>query len=178
MVKPRSPKRMTETALAEAAVSYLARFSTSSENLRRVLRRKIIRAARHYGDDPNPLLAAADTLVAQLVRKGMIDDAHYARSQTAALRRRGGSSRAIAAKLSQKGVDAGIQADILADRDGSADRDAAVRFARRRRLGPFRASGRTEHRLRDLAAMGRAGFDYRTASSVVDASDAEDLGSI
>jgi regulatory protein len=47
-----------------------------------------------------------------------------------------------------------------------------VALARRRRLGPFRkAEARAEHRLRDLAAMARAGFAYALAEKVIDAEE-------
>ena len=43
-------------------------------------------------------------------------------------------------------------------------------------LGPFRrAEERAERRDRDIAAMGRAGFDWDTARKVIDAADAADL---
>lgn len=44
-------------------------------------------------------------------------------------------------------------------------------LARRRRLGPFRRTGREEHREKDMAALGRAGFGYQIARKVVDAED-------
>ncbi len=49
---------------------------------------------------------------------------------------------------------------------------AAAALARRRRLGPYRAAeDRKDHRLRDLAAMARAGFAYDVAKKVIDAKD-------
>ena len=44
--------------------------------------------------------------------------------------------------------------DALAARE----REAALAYARRRRLGPFRLRERAERRERDIAAMVRAGF--------------------
>ncbi|HEY9537533.1 MAG TPA: hypothetical protein VIS03_08050, partial [Kiloniellaceae bacterium] len=52
---------------------------------------------------------------------------------------------------------------------------AALRYARRRRLGPFRLESgpddRAERRERDLAALGRRGFDYETARRIIDSDD-------
>ena len=60
---------------------------------------------------------------------------------------------------------------------GNAEIEAALRYARRRRLGPYRVDREiaTENRQRDLASLGRAGFSYDTARRVVDADDPEDL---
>ena len=49
-------------------------------------------------------------------------------------------------------------------------------YARRRRLGPWRATDqRPTHRAKDLAALARAGFGYRVARLVVAADDPEAL---
>ena len=175
--KPKPPTRMTETSLANAALFYLSRYASSSGNLRRVLIRKVHRSAAFYGDDPAPLKSVVDRLVASHTQSGAVNDALYAESQTRTLRRRGGSTRAIVQKLNAKGVPAEIVAGAaaaLAEEEGG-DLDAAYRLARRRRLGPFRSGGREEHRQRDMAALGRAGFDYQVAAAIVDAEDVESL---
>jgi regulatory protein len=83
------------------------------------------------------------------------------------LRRRGGSARAIQAKLSAKGVDRTAIAAALEGEDGDEEQ-AALAFARRRRLGPFRPGERAPYRDKDLAAMARAGFRFDVARGVID----------
>jgi len=167
---------MSREALEAAALAYLARFATSSANLRRVLARKATRSARHYGDDPAPLLAEIDSLVARYERKGVLNDSLYAEMQLATLRRRGSSSRAIKERLAAKGVGPDAIAAVLEGvEEAAADRAGAIRLARRRRLGPYRTAGRADYRQRDLAALGRAGFAYEIARAVVDAPDAATL---
>jgi len=179
MQNPRPPKRMSREALETSAIAYLARFSTSAGNLRRVLARKVLRSARHYGDDPAPLMSAVDAIVARFIARGAIDDAHYAGVQLRALRRRGGSSQAIRGRLASKGLDNNtIDAALSEGESAAADLGAAIILARRRRLGPFRTTGRAENRQRDLAVLGRAGFDYQTAAQIVDAPDIEALARI
>ena len=175
--KARPPTRMTQTSLEASALFYLARYASSSGNLRRVLMRKVARSAAHYGDDPAPLKPIVEALVAKHCNTGAVNDTLYAESQTRALRRRGGSARAIVQKLNAKGVPAEIIAETAAAmaEDEGGDLNAACRFARRRRLGPFRSGGREEHRQRDIAALGRAGFEYRVAATVIDAEDVESL---
>ena len=172
----RPPTRMTESALANAALFYLSRYATASGNLRRVLMRKVSRSAAHYGDDPALMKPAVDALVAKYTQSGAIDDTAYADSQVRKLRRRGGSARSIVQKLSAKGVPADIVAETASTLSaGGGDLEAALRLAKRRRLGPFRAAGRAENRQRDMAVLGRAGFGYHIAATIVDAKSAETL---
>ena len=174
--QPKPPTRMTETSLANAALFYLSRYASSSGNLKRVLMRKIARSAAFYGDDSTPLKPLVDRLVAGHMQSGAVNDTLYAESQTRALRRRGGSARAIVQKLNAKGVPAEIIADTASTlADENSDLDAAYRFAKRRRLGPFRIDARADHRQRDMAALGRAGFGYQIAATIIDAEDPETL---
>jgi regulatory protein len=167
---------MTPATLAEAALLYLSRYATSSGNLRRVLSRKVIRSAAYYGDDAAALSAVIEELVAHHARTGAVNDALYAESQIRKQRQRGRSARLIVQSLGAKGVPADIveeACDTLREEEG--DLVAAVRLAKRKRLGPFRTGGRAEHRHRDLGALGRAGFDYHLAARVIDAPDSEAL---
>ncbi|MDB5396528.1 MAG: hypothetical protein JWM91_4034 [Rhodospirillales bacterium] len=174
--QPRPPARMSESKLAEAALFYLSRYASSSGNLRRVLMRKVARSAAFYGDDPEPLKPIVDGLVARYAQSGAVNDAHYADAQVRKLRRRGSSARLIVQNLNAKGVPAEIVAETASALSQEAgDPAAALRFAQRRRLGPFRQTGRAENRQRDLAALGRVGFDYQVATMIVDAEDVETL---
>jgi regulatory protein len=167
-----SPKfRMMD--LYQAALAYTARYATSKENLRRVLWRKLQRAA--YRDDgPPPPEAASEAEISRIINHleniGAVDDRSYAQSQLRTLKARGTSARAIRAKLQAKGVPARLIADLLAESStGDSERQAAIRYAQRRRLGPYRKSALSpEQRQKDLAALCRAGFAYATAISVFD----------
>ncbi len=173
--KPPGP--VTVAWLQRSALHYLESYSSSSENLRRVLRRKLDRRCRQREEDPAAFLTLVDQVVAQAVSGGYVDDARYAEAKIASLRRKGGSRRAIAAKLSAGGIDRELVSRVLAAEEREEARDdaaedaeagAARAYARRRRLGPFRATGRDERRDRDIAAMMRAGFAFDLARRVID----------
>ncbi|MGM0559874.1 MAG: regulatory protein RecX, partial [Pseudomonadota bacterium] len=120
-----------------------------------------------------------EELILRLRRNGFLDDAAYARGLARSLHRRGKSARAIEGKLREKGVEAAqietALRELEEDKPNSEFR-AAVAFARRRRLGPFRETqARAERRTRDLAALGRQGFSYALARRVIEAEDAEEL---
>ncbi|MGP9818662.1 RecX family transcriptional regulator [Salinarimonas sp. NSM] len=171
------PRPVTPAVLDRMALAYLERWASSAENLRRVLARKVERRCRLRGEAPEAALGLVDEAVARALRSGLVDDEAYAEARVASLRRRGGSRRAIAARLSAKGIAGEAIDEALArhadarvedDPDADPELDAATALARRRRLGPFRTTGRAENRERDLARLARAGFSYGVARAVVD----------
>ena len=112
-----------------------------------------------------------DALVERYRETGLVNDAAYAAGRARRGVTQGRSLRRIAAGLAAKGVDAADTAAAIASlRDEAADPElaAAIAFARRRRLGPFRRDphprdAELELRRAELAAFARAGFSRRTA---------------
>ncbi len=151
---------------------YLERYAVPAAQLRRVLARKIARSCRYHGDDPASHALALDAVVARCVASGLVDDRRFAEARAATLRRKGQSQRAVAARLSAKGVSRELVGEIT--KGEANDELAAARIAaKRRRLGPWRREeARAEFRQKDLAALARLGFDYATARAVID-SEAE-----
>jgi regulatory protein len=171
----RRPKRLAITDLDQIALDYLARFATSAKRVEEMLTRRIRRSAHFHGDDPAPLLAAIPVVIAKLQRHRFLDDAAFAGMKAASLTRRGTSKRQISAKLAQLGIAAetrGDALDALTEEFGNVDEAAAIAYAKRRRLGRYRArhiagEQRLEQAKRDLAAMARAGFSYDLAKRVL-----------
>ena len=175
--KPRRPvpRKATPRHLENAALWYLARFQATAQSLERILMRRVARSARHHGTDAEQGRALVGELIDRYRRAGLLDDAAYARARARTLHERGLSARAIRARLKAKGV---LEADIEAafaslsetfGADGDFDLGAARRYARRRRLGPWRRTReRQGRREKDLAALARAGFSYRVAKAVID----------
>ncbi|GAB4393779.1 MAG: hypothetical protein Tsb0032_14460 [Kiloniellaceae bacterium] len=176
----RQPLKATPEGLERSALYYLERYDSSSGHLRRLLRRKIALSARIHGTDPEEGAAALERLIDRLIGLGLLDDARYARERVRGLLARGTSTAMIRAKLRAKSLPVELIEAALEAEDaeaGGPDRElrAALRYARRRRLGPYRLEKRpgerAERRDRDLAALGRQGFDYETARRVVDCED-------
>ena len=175
----RQPLKATAEGLERAAQRYLERYDTASGHLRRLLLAKVALSARFHGTDPQEGAATVERLVQRFLEAGVLDDARYARQRVESLRTRGTSRAMICARLAAKGLSkADIEAALAVEPEGSLEQGdflAAVTYAKRRRLGPFRPEGRQERRERDLAALARQGFDYDTARQVIDCGDAEDL---
>jgi regulatory protein len=168
------PRRPTPTSLETAGLHYLARYAASAEQVRRVLARRVDRAARAHPDlDREAAAGWIAALVDRWRAAGLLDDATFAEARVRSLRRRGASGRRIRDALAAKGVDRDTIDAAVAGEEGAADAsgeiEAARRLAKRRRLGPFRPAGdRAENRMRDLAALARAGFARDVAVRVVD----------
>lgn len=158
-------KAPSQASLHEAALRHLSRFATTETGLVRVLDRRVqrwARAAGAEGAETGEGVAAAREAVRAvaraLVAAGVIDDAAFARAGAARLARAGRSRRATTAHLAGKGVAAGVAAAALPSAEEEVG--AALAYARRRRIGPFRLGGEVDAAVRqkELAAMGRAGF--------------------
>ena len=177
--KVKTPKAATPQRLNNIALYYLERFSSSAENLRRVLMRRVDKSHYELGTDKEDGRAAIDDIVLRFIDSGLLNDAEYARSVVFSQHRMGKSSKAIRMRLMSKGVasdDIDTALEILTDEVGvHSDIEAAMSYARKRKLGPYRTKDRDGRRDRDLAALGRQGFSYDIARKIVDAEDVEAL---
>ena len=175
----RPSKPITKNRLHNGALFYLQKFASSSENLRRVLMRRVDKSAREHGTDPEEGAQWVLEVVTRLQELGLLNDRAYAESKTGALLRRGNSPKAVRMKLRAKGVTAeDIDASLEQyDEEIEADLDlaAAVAYAKRRRIGPWRMRNREEQRDKDLAALGRQGFGYDLARKIIDSDDIQEL---
>ena len=160
-----------QQTLHEAALRHLARYAATAAGLTRVLDRRIARWAAAAAADRDETAAAvaearqvARQIVARLVESGAVDDASFAAARARRLIRAGRSRRAVAAHLAARGVDAATTRTVVAD-DASGELAAALVYARRRRIGPFRAGADAdaEAKSRELAMMARAGFPREVA---------------
>lgn len=158
--RPRPP--LDQAALERLALSYAERYATTRARLAAYLRRKL-RERDWSGADP----PALDSLVERFVALGYVDDQGFATARASALLRRGYGGRRI---------DQALRAAGISETDGEEARSqvqegefaAALRFARRKRLGPF-AAGEGDHATRQKAfgAMVRAGHSIDTVRKVL-----------
>jgi regulatory protein len=157
----RSPPPLTQSALQELALRYVGKYATTRAKLCTYLARKL--RERGWDGPREPDLAALANRFAEL---GYIDDASYAMGKSRALSARGYGKRRLAQKLQQ----AGVSEDDSRGAFDAAEREAveaALRFARRRRFGPFaaRAADRPE-REKWIASMVRAGHAFGLARAI------------
>lgn len=171
----RPPKRVSPSYLKNVAMHYLEQRSSSRANLRRLLVRRVTLSLAEHGGERDELLGWVDALLDELERMHLLDDATYAAQRVRSLSRMGNGSRKIRAKLAEKGVPAPLVDAALVhvqDSGPSLDMVAACRFARSRKLGPYRRDAETvqdrDERQKQLAKLARAGFSYEIAIRVID----------
>ena len=159
----KAPRPLDPARLQELAVAYVGRFATTRAKLAAYLRRKII----EKGWDA-PQAPEIEALVERLAALGYIDDAAFALSRARSLGARGYGERRVDQALRQAGVD---EADGAPAREAASDgaAAAAIRYAQRRRLGPF-APQRPDPKARERALSGmiRAGHGFDLARRLID----------
>ncbi|WP_435641489.1 regulatory protein RecX [Micavibrio aeruginosavorus] len=174
---PRPPKKVTPEYLRNSGLYYLQRFATSTAHFRSVMARKIDRSCHaHVDQNRDECLQWLDAMIEDFIRQGLLNDRMYAEGAVNSLRRRGLSRRAIMNRLQVKGLDSETVGALLATHDteqGAQDHDtgdlhAALKLARRKRIGPYAAPDKDIDRDKAIASIGRAGFSYDIARRVVE----------
>jgi len=165
--------------LEATAFHYLQRFSTSAENLRRVLMRRVLRSAYRNNTDVGEATEWVNEVVVKMQERGLVNDRVFAEGRVHSLLGRGMPLRGIRLQLLKKGVDEDIIDDVLRsakEEAGDINFVAATILAKRRRLGPFSTKPNgLKNREKDIASLARAGFDIDTARRIIDAKTPEDL---
>lgn len=159
----RPPKPLASASLHELALSYVARFATSSVKLERYLHRKL-RERGWEGEQP----ADPAALAARFVELGYVDDTAFARAKSSSLLGRGYGGRRVNQALGEAGIAEDIRREVAPGE--RAARAAALRLAQRRRFGPFGGElPDRERREKQLSAMLRAGHSLDNARNLVNA---------
>lgn len=160
----RPPRPLDSGRLQDLALHYAGRYATTRAKLTRYLQRKL--REQGWDDAEAPDVPA---LVERLAALRYVDDSAFAVMKAGAMQRRGLGARRIAQALAADGVDESERggATLL---DARSRWQAAERFARRKRIGPFAsapAAGPT--REKQIASFLRAGHDMAITRAWVDA---------
>ena len=163
---PQAPRRprppLDQAKLDELALRYVGRFATTRSRLQDYLTRKLRERGWSGSAEPDPAAIAE-----RLAGLGYVDDAAYALAKSRALGGRGYGARRVRQSLRAAGVEEADQAPA-AELAETERVESALRFARRRRLGPFaNARAQRDERERAIAAMIRAGHGFGLARAIV-----------
>jgi regulatory protein len=161
--KKRPP--LDEEGLERLALFYAGRYATTRAKLGAYLERKI--AERGWA---GRAAAPVGALVERFADLGYVDDRAFASARAASLLRRGYGERRVREALRSAGITEEDGAEARAQAQDEA-LEAARRFARRRRLGPY-APGPPDPDMRRkaAAAMLRAGHRFEHVRTVLEAS--------
>lgn len=176
--REKRPKKISARYLRNAGLAYLQRYPSSVSNFRFVMTRKIKRSCAYHTDQSfEDSQALLETLIAELIELGLLNDSLYALGMVRSLIRRGDSPKQVFMKLQRKGLDKPDIAHALKETEeelslaGPVDLklNAALTLARRKRIGPFRGERQTAKTPeQELGILARAGYDYQTARRVLE----------
>ncbi len=148
--RERRPRPLDQARLQELAFGYVARFATSRAKLATYLKRKLRERGWEGTSEPD-----VGAVVDKVVALGFIDDAAFAGMKAASLIRRGYGKGRVKMTLAASGIGAEDGSEALAHAE-EQQVSAALRFAERRKLGPYaelaRRSGGTAKSPRRHAA--------------------------
>ncbi|MFN6935776.1 MAG: regulatory protein RecX [Tsuneonella sp.] len=164
----RKPPPLSPQKLEELALAYVARFASSAAKVEQYLQRKLRERGWNGDSPPDPR-----AIVERFAELGYIDDEAWARAKGGSLMRRGYGARRVDQTLSAAGIDAAMRVEVRAD--DRAQRQAAVAYAMRRRLGPWTAEPPDRAvREKQIASLLRAGHGFDISRAVVDAPSVAD----
>ncbi len=176
--EPKKRKKITRSYLENAGAYYLERFSASISQFKHVMARKIDKSCKdHPEQNKAECLTLLDEIVKKFIDLGYLDDERYARSLLNMLQQKGLSRTRILGTLRIKGIDAELVQQIMPEPNAEQDRQAALKWAKKKRLGPFTLRPRDNDMQRGLGSLARAGFGYDIATWVMSLSpdEAQDL---
>ena len=165
--------------LEKAAYYYLKRYSSSSENLKRILLKRVFRAQKFQQVDWDETNKWIEEIIEKLKTIGIIDDKEFADRKAVIFNNQGNSKLMIRKKLENKGVEKKLIDESIKNLEKQIldpDFTAAIRFLERRKMGPYRhPNNRIENRDKDLRSMARAGFAYSVAKQLLEVESIKDL---
>jgi regulatory protein len=153
------------------AVHYVGRYATTQARLKHYLERKL----RERGWDDSVPRPDLQEMVSEFARLGYVDDDLFASSRVTSLLKRGYGANRLGIALRSAGISA-EKAASAARIDIDLAFQAALVFARRKRLGPFGPPlDDAKARNRAMAAFVRAGHSYEIVLKILEIHSVDEL---
>lgn len=159
-------KQITEKRLYNITLFYLSKYESSSEKVRQMLQRRLLKASQQGIEIPDESQQWITKIVGQMQALGYINDKRYAENQVRILSRQGKSKSFIIQKLRQSGIDSEMVVALLEEAETDVQR--AILWLKRQKKGGFRLkTADNETYRKDLLALGRQGFSFQTAKEAL-----------
>lgn len=162
-------KKISRQRLKNIALYYLRRFESSTDNLRRVLQKRINDYVRQNPEfDREEAFGWVEEILEDFQRYGYVSDERFTEIRVRDYIRAGKSVRYIKGKLREKGIGEDIIAAVMENYQYD-EYETALTLARKKRIGPFRANPeeRFNYRTKDIGTLSRAGFSYEVVQRVM-----------
>ena len=149
-------KKITHQRLKNIALYYLERYDASSQKLRTVLKRRLLKAKM---EQPVPSEAPKwiEEVILEMTQLGYLNDKRFAENLVRRLSEAGKSCAFIRTKLKFAGISGKMMNEALSDTD---ELEQARKMIQKKHLGnDFK---------KDLAKLARAGFSYEIAREALE----------
>tara|TARA_X000001036_G_scaffold394774_1_gene395308 strand:+ start:456 stop:1016 length:561 start_codon:yes stop_codon:yes gene_type:complete len=173
-MNPIKNKKDLETTIQEIqnfAYSYLEKYSSSKQQLRTYLFKKLIKKKQNL-TSKKEIFNLIDIVIANLVDQKLLSDKYYSDAKSKAFLRRGYSLNKIRYNLIKKGIDQKYIKDSISKiKENESDPDffSAIKMCKRRRIGPIREeANRTIFFKKDISILARSGFSYEVSKKILD----------
>jgi regulatory protein len=173
-MNPIKNKKDLETSIEEIqnyAYSYLEKYSSSKQQLRTYLFKKLIKKKQNI-TSKKEIFNLIDSVILSLEEQKFLSDKYYSDAKSKAFLRKGYSLNKIRYNLIKKGIDDKyIKSSISKIKDNESDPDffSAIKMCKRRRIGPSRdENNRNLFYKKDISILARAGFTYEVSKRVLE----------
>ena len=146
--------------LMKYAINYLSKFTSSKENLKRILINKV-RKLNIEKKEKFLLYNSIDGIIKKLEKNNFINDLNYASSKIRNFAFAGKSKMFIQSYFLKKGIDNEIISEIFNEYNSDNPKwefESAKIFARKKRL-----NNNMQNKEKNLSKMARAGFNYENS---------------
>ena len=148
-------KKITRERLKKSALFYLEKYEASTEKLRAVLNRRLMKASREQ-EIPVEASYWIEEIIEEMCRLGYVNNHRFTENLVHRLTESGKSRSFIRTKLKLAGIE---EEEILQALSETDERASARLMVQKKHLGnDFK---------RDLARLARAGFSYEIAKQVL-----------
>ena len=152
-------------SLMKYAIDYLSKYSSSKNNLQRILKNKIMRM-KIDKKEKFILYNSIHQIMLNLEKNKFIDDNNYAISKIRLFAMQGKSKGFIKSYLIQKGIENNIlnkSLEQFEEVDPEWEKKSAKIFVRKKKL-----ENSNENKQKNLSKMARAGFSYDISKEILE----------
>lgn len=178
-IKPQKkvPKKISETYLHNSGLYYLERFAASKAHFITVMSRKAKRSCMHHTEQNyDECVEMVRKLADKFEKVGLLDDHAYTSARVSSLRRKGLSKTMIVQNMRIKGIqqEQTLSALLKLDEENhddayEAEKAAALRLAKKKKIGPYFIHNNKEQDIRkSMGMLARAGFSYDIVRTVLE----------
>tara|TARA_B100001013_G_C24607875_1_gene441838 strand:- start:1134 stop:1703 length:570 start_codon:yes stop_codon:yes gene_type:complete len=169
MIK-RIPKKITYENLEKYAFKYIEKYLTTENQLKKILKKKIIKTSFILKTKPEDYIDFIDKIAEKFKTIGLIDDKKFCENRALNLIKRGFSKRKILMNLKHKGINDEIAKIGIGNLEKfffNYELASALIYAKKKKIISFNTKKNYEENKKSLIQMSRAGFTYDITKKII-----------